>query len=90
MLTRSQRKKMEAAYKEFVDNEVRVECHKNKGQKHGSYLVAGDTVSILTCLTEMFHILMNKNVVTKDQLVEALAIACTDLTEDDEVEDESK
>lgn len=93
MLTRSQRKQKEAletAYKEFVNSEVRIECHKDKGREHGAYVVVGDNIAVLTCLTEMLHILMDKNVVTKDQLTEALAMACIALTEDDEVEDESE
>lgn len=89
MLTRSQRKKMEAAYKEFIDTEVRIECRKDKGREHGMYLVVGDNIAVLTCLTEMFHILMDKNVVTKDQLVKLLAMACADCEKEDDT-DESK
>lgn len=89
MLTRSQRKKMEAAYKEFIDTEVRIECHKASGKEHGNYIVTGDKISVLTCLTEMFNVLLTQGVYEQDELIRALAMACADCEKEDDT-NESK
>lgn len=87
MLTRSQRKKMEAVYKDFVEDEVRIECKKAKGKEHGNYVIAGEKISVLTCLTELFNVLLTEGVYKQEELIQALAMACADCEEKDDTDE---
>lgn len=62
-------------YKEFVDTEMHIHLDKAAGKKNSTTLIDASKIGLMTMLTSFINILLEKNILSRKDLIQIIALA---------------